>query len=449
MRLDQLQLENDIAVTNRGKPLQFLRSTALINHTALSMSADPTIAEKAIDQLAEDLALNSIQPSNNSASASPSSKARSGAGAKAKSKQYERLQALKHTFNEQYATQYGHERWYNQLLPALLAQTRYSALINRFADASLLPEVLQLVQGELERVDYVSVPCLTVKTSNPDGVSERKKEPLPFPPPSKDMKNLTNYYLLDAASVLATEALDIEPGHVVLDMCSAPGGKSIALCQRLFTDGAKQTSILHCNEISPERRKRLRNVLKDYLPSSLVETTVQGSENVRVTGFDATKNHTFTPDYYDRIMIDAPCSSERHLLHDISKAEDSGNYSLLDEFLKWTPGHSKTMAARQAQLVLRGLDALCFGGTLLYATCSLSEQENDGVISQVLKDLKKRQKKGKDTFACEVLKFKKKRFPIGEKTKYGWIVLPDVSDGWGPLFFAVLRKLDPEDDKSD
>ncbi|GAB5587006.1 hypothetical protein Unana1_01906 [Umbelopsis nana] len=408
------------------------------------MIADPAVADKAVDQLADDLAMTSVQHSI-PAAAGGSASSKSKAGAKAKSKQYDRLQALKRTFNEQYAAQYGHERWYNELLPALLAQTRYSALINRFADASLLPEVLQSVQGDLERVDYVSIPCLTVKNSAPEGVSERKKEPLPFPSPTKDMKNLTNYYLLDAASVLATVALDIEPGHVVLDMCSAPGGKAIALCQRLFTDAAKQTSVLHCNEISPERRKRLRNVLKDYLPAKLVETTVQGGENVRVTGFDATKAHTFSPEYYDRVMIDAPCSSERHLLHDIAKAEESGNYSILDEFLKWTPGHTKTMAARQVQLILRGLEALCFGGTLLYATCSLSEQENDGVISQTLKDHKKRQKKGKHTFACEVLKFKKKRFPIGEKTKYGWIVLPDVSDGWGPLYFAVLRKLEPQE----
>ncbi|CAO3660075.1 unnamed protein product [Umbelopsis ramanniana] len=410
------------------------------------MTAQPMFVDQAVDKLAEDLALSELDSATVDTLPSGSFTSKSKAGAKAKAKQYERLQALKGTFYELYAAQYGHDRWYNSLLPALLAQTRYSALINRFADSSLLPEVLESVQGDLERVDYVSVPCLTVKTRVPEGgATEKKKEPLPFPSPSKDMKNLTNYYLLDAASVLATEALDIEPGHVVLDMCSAPGGKSIALCQRLFTGGTKQTSILHCNEISPERRKRLRNVLKDYLPAPLVEISPQGGESVRVTGFDATKSHTFTPEFYDRVMIDAPCSSERHLLHDIVKAEESGNFSIIDEFLKWTPGHSKTMAARQVQLVLRGLDALCFGGTLLYATCSLSDVENDGVIAQVLKDLKKRQKKGKDTFACEVLKFKKKRFPIGEKTKYGWICLPDVSDGWGPLYFAVLSKTEPDE----
>ncbi|KAG2177316.1 hypothetical protein INT43_007973 [Umbelopsis isabellina] len=400
------------------------------------MAVDPAVTEKAIDILADDLAVSNIKNPEDSP-ASSQSKAKSGA--KARAKQNERLQGLKNTFNEQYAAQYGHERWHNSLLPALLAQTRYSALINRFADASRLPEVLQSVQGDLERVDYLSVPCLTVK---PSMSKDKKKEPLPFPAPSRDLNNLTNYYLLDAASILATEALDIEPGHVVLDMCSAPGGKSVALCQRLFTGGDKQTSILHCNEISPERRKRLRNVLRDYLPAKLVETGPQDSEHVKVTGNDATRAHTFTPEYYDRVMIDAPCSSERHLLHDIQKAEESGNFALLDEFLKWTPGHSKTMAARQVQLVLRGLEALCFDGTLLYATCSLSDVENDGVISQVMKELKKRQKKGKDTFGCEVVKFKKKKFPIGEKTKYGWIVLPDVGDRWGPLFFSVLRKIE-------
>jgi 16S rRNA C967 or C1407 C5-methylase (RsmB/RsmF family) len=117
---------------------------------------------------------------------------------------------------------------------------------------------------------------------------------------------------LDAASILAVEALDVQPNESILDICAAPGGKSIAILQKLSPHGT-----LHCNELSTERRKRLLQVLKDYLPPSMFS-------RVSVTGNDATKSKTFVEGRYDKVLVDAPCSSERHLLHD------------KEELSKWT-----------------------------------------------------------------------------------------------------------------
>jgi hypothetical protein len=80
----------------------------------------------------------------------------------------------------------------------------------------------------------------------------------------------------------------------------------------------------------------------------------------------------------------------------------------------------------------------------VYSTCSLSETENDRVIERTTKKSKE---------AIEIVRLK---WSIGEPTKYGWIVLPDTADRWGPIYFCILRRLvdkpsnnDPSTDSSD
>ncbi|KAI9312394.1 tRNA/rRNA cytosine-C5-methylase [Dichotomocladium elegans] len=228
------------------------------------------------------------------------------------------------------------------------------------------------------------------------------------------MMGMTDYYILDAGSVLATEALDIQPDDRVLDLCAAPGGKSLSILQRLGPYGS-----LTVNELSADRRRRLRQVLDVYLPRTVMEDTVT------VTGKDGTKWYG-EPEQYDKVLLDAPCSSERHLLHDDKELE------------QWSPKRTVHNANRQLALLKAALHSVRVGGLVVYGTCSISHVENDKVIGKIMK-------KGK--IPVEVVK---KTWPIGERTKYGWIVLPDMTDGWGPLYFAILRrtgvsKVDGED----
>ena len=72
-------------------------------------------------------------------------------------------------------------------------------------------------------------------------------------------------------------------------------------------------------------------------------------------------------------------------------------------------------------------------GNIVYATCSISDEENDKVVEKVLK---------KSRIPAEVIKTK---WSIGEPTAYGWIVLPDNSDRWGPLYFCLLRRMTDEE----
>ena len=214
-------------------------------------------------------------------------------------------------------------------------------------------------------------------------------------------------YYLDKASWTAAMTLPLEPGFRVLDMCAAPGGKSLILASRLEGTGS-----LTCNELSPNRRKRLKTVLQDHLPD-------EWQESIKVTGFDAAKWCLYEKEVYDAVLLDAPCSSERHLLH---------SPSILNQ---WSPGRTKNLAVRQYSLAVSALEVLKPGGWLLYSTCSLSPLENDGVIARMLK-------KRKGLF--EVVEADNKE---GESTEYGKIILPDRGD-WGPIYYALLKKLIPE-----
>ena len=210
-------------------------------------------------------------------------------------------------------------------------------------------------------------------------------------------------YYLDRASWIAAGVLPVEPGMRILDMCAAPGGKSLILASAL-----RGTGILNCNELSPNRRNRLKTVLQDHLPDEWLDS-------IRVTGFDGSKWCLFEKEVFDAVLLDAPCSSERHLLHSP------------EHLKKWSPSRSKNLAVRQYSLAVSALDTLKPGAFLLYSTCSLSPLENDGIIRKMLK-------KRKGLF--EVVP---PDIPEGENTDFGKLILPD-KDGWGPLYFCLLRK---------
>ena len=215
------------------------------------------------------------------------------------------------------------------------------------------------------------------------------------------------FYRMDPASVLAARALEVQSGDRVLDMCAAPGGKSLILAEALSEGGH-----LTANEWSRARKEKLRSVLRAYLPDEMLS-------RVRISGHDASKWGLYEPDTYDRILLDAPCSSERHVLHQAG------------ELKKWKPSRSKLLAQRQYSLLCSALLACKPGGRIVYSTCSVSELENDENIRKLIK------KKG-DTFQC----LTHYSTSWGEKTEFGWQILPDNDQhpGWGPMYWTVLEK---------
>lgn len=216
----------------------------------------------------------------------------------------------------------------------------------------------------------------------------------PFPP-----------YYLDPASVEAAKALTLKAGDRVLDLCAAPGGKSLILASQL-PEGASLTS----NEWSRSRRIRLSKVLSEHIPKPL-------SNQITVSGRDSTKWCLHEQDAYDKILLDAPCSSERHVWNAPSHLQE------------WSPSRIKRLAQTQYTMLVSALEVVRVGGEIVYSTCSLAEEENDGVLSKLHK---------KRAGRFEILPVSA---PLGKATEWGWKIWPHTCKGQGPIYFSKIRRL--------
>lgn len=222
--------------------------------------------------------------------------------------------------------------------------------------------------------------------------------------PERNSDELLDVYVMDPASVMVAKALEVQPGDRVLDMCAAPGGKSLILIESLANEGE-----IFCNDISPERRERLKKVIQQYVPRSV-------RDRVWVTGKDGVQFGLKEPAGFDRVLLDAPCSGERHILENSAAQEE------------WSPRRTEHLAARQYALLAAAFLAVKPGGRIVYSTCSISPDENDGVVQKLLK---------KKKTAVKLLPA-----PLGvggERTEAGVAYMPDRC-GFGPLYFAVIEK---------
>ncbi|KAI1263272.1 S-adenosyl-L-methionine-dependent methyltransferase [Xylariaceae sp. FL1019] len=365
--------------------------------------------------------------------------------------QKKQAQAAEDSFNRTYAVQYGEGRWQSSLYPALAAGTRYAALINGFA-AKSVDEVI--TEDRIAKLQNISFPHSTPDPTSLMSYQWSAIEDIEatFPQPQTDSSSgLMSHWNLDAASLLAVTILGPKPGTKVLDLCAAPGGKSVALAQCIRPENYDRTlpslggGCLHSNELNNGRNKRLTSNLQSYLPEPLFK-----SGDVKILKFDGTEAFTtqtlsLGPGGYDKVLLDAPCSSERHVIHAHVKATKSGR--IADEMASWRSGQSKKMAKTQAALLLTALKAVRVGGQVLYATCSLSNEENDGVIEKGMELVQKEQKKFGIKWklaVCSADLAEKGLADWAEPTRHGWLVLPDHPSGgkWGPLFFALLEKVE-------
>ncbi len=221
----------------------------------------------------------------------------------------------------------------------------------------------------------------------------------------RDEEGLLQYYVMDPASYYAARALEVQNGDTVLDMCAAPGGKSLILAESLKTEGE-----LIANEMSEARRERLMKVIQQYIPRAV-------RERVRVKGKDGGKFALTHKEEFDRILVDAPCSGERHL------------FETAKEIKEWKPSRSEKLAQRQYALLTAALLAVKPGGRIVYSTCAISNLENDEVIRRLLK-----KKEGQFAVLSS-----EPEMQGAEKTEFGIQMWPDRSEA-GPIYYSVLQK---------
>lgn len=164
------------------------------------------------------------------------------------------------------------------------------------------------------------------------------------------------YYIQEPSAMSVAELLAPQPGERVLDLCAAPGGKSTQAAGKLG-----QRGLLVSNEIHPVRAKIL---------SQNVER--MGIGNAVVTNEDSRRLLEYFPEYFHKIVVDAPCSGEGMFRKDETARQE------------WSRDNVRLCAHRQAEILDNAAGLLMPGGRLVYSTCTFAPEENEGSIQGFL-----------------------------------------------------------------
>lgn len=164
------------------------------------------------------------------------------------------------------------------------------------------------------------------------------------------------YYLQEPSAMTPASCLPIEEGDRVLDLCAAPGGKATELAAKLGGTG-----LLVANDISNSRAKGLLKNLELF-----------GAGNILVTSETPERLTSYFEGFFDKILIDAPCSGEGMFRKEPSMVKD------------WLEHGPEYYAQLQRKIVECASRMLKPGGMLLYSTCTFSPEENEGTIAHLL-----------------------------------------------------------------
>jgi tRNA (cytosine49-C5)-methyltransferase len=174
----------------------------------------------------------------------------------------------------------------------------------------------------------------------------------------RDIGNLPEHvlgyiFVQEAASMIPPVVLQPEPGDMVLDMCASPGSKTTQIAQYMQNKG-----ILVSNDFRVDRIKALGiNVQRMGISNCIISM----QEGRFFRGLE-----------FDKILVDAPCSG-------------TGTIRKSFKTLRiWNPVMIRRLAGTQKQLIETAFNNLKSGGTMVYSTCSLEPEENEGVITWLL-----------------------------------------------------------------
>ncbi len=165
------------------------------------------------------------------------------------------------------------------------------------------------------------------------------------------------FYIQDLSSILATLVLDPKPKETILDMCSAPGSKTTHIA-----DITKNNATILANDIEVGRTNSLRNVINQF-----------GATSAKITLSDGRDFGKKYPDYFDKVLLDAPCSGEGRIY---MKGQKPLRF--------WSIKKIKSSVMIQRELIESAFRTLKSNGTLIYSTCTLEPEENEGVVTYLL-----------------------------------------------------------------
>ena len=164
------------------------------------------------------------------------------------------------------------------------------------------------------------------------------------------------YYLQEASAMAPVALLDPKPGERVCDLCAAPGGKTTQIAGRMLGRG-----FLVCNEINPKRAKILsRNIER------------MGVANALVTNEHPETLASRFPGFFDRVLVDAPCSGEGMFRKEEAAVTD------------WSQETVQMCARRQREILDSAARLVRPGGRLVYSTCTFAPEEDEETVAAFL-----------------------------------------------------------------
>ena len=175
----------------------------------------------------------------------------------------------------------------------------------------------------------------------------------------RDVGNLPEHvlgyiYVQEAASMIPPVVLDPRHGEIVLDMAAAPGSKTTQLAQYMNNKG-----LIVANDIDPKRLRVLEMNCQRCGATNVVRTNMHGYRTDEIK--------------FDKILLDAPCSG----IGTIRKSVKTINM--------WNPNMVKKIAGTQRKLIETAFEMLKPGGEMVYSTCTLEPEENEGIVDFLLK----------------------------------------------------------------
>ncbi len=162
------------------------------------------------------------------------------------------------------------------------------------------------------------------------------------------------FYSQEPSAMITAETIDIKEGDKVLDLCAAPGGKSTQLAAKL-----NGTGLLVSNEVVPQRAKILCENIERM-----------GIKNAVVTNMYPEKMENHFHGFFDKIVVDAPCSGEGMFRKDEVAVQE------------WSIEHTHSCAQRQLSILDSAYKMLAPGGQLVYSTCTFARIENEDVAEK-------------------------------------------------------------------
>lgn len=175
---------------------------------------------------------------------------------------------------------------------------------------------------------------------------------------STDIYNQGLIYIQSLSSMLPPLVMDPKINDKVLDITAAPGSKTTQIASIMENKGE-----IIANDISKVRLYKLAANLK-----------IQGVTNTKITRLPAESIWKIYPEYFDKTLVDVPCSMEGRFQNDTPKS-----------FKDWSAGKVKILSQKQKFILRSAISATKPGGTICYSTCTLSPEENEEVIDWVLK----------------------------------------------------------------